>query len=62
MVCVTELLSFQCSCFQRCLSFALQGIVDFPPDQLLNELFSNVENIPNWNPSILKARTVQVSM
>ncbi|PNF43454.1 hypothetical protein B7P43_G11487 [Cryptotermes secundus] len=38
----------------------LTGIVDFPPDQLLNELFSNVENIPNWNPSILEVRTVQV--
>lgn len=38
----------------------LTGIVDFPPDELLSELFSNVENIPNWNPSILESRTIQV--
>jgi hypothetical protein len=48
--------------FSKVFIHCLQGIVDFPPDQLLNELFSNVENIPNWNPSILEARTVQVSM
>jgi hypothetical protein len=40
----------------------LQGTIDFPPKLLLNELFNKVENIPNWNLSILETRTVQVSM
>jgi hypothetical protein len=48
--------------FSKVLVLCLQGTVDFPPDQLLSELFNNVENIPKWNPSILEARTVQVSM
>ncbi|KDR22110.1 steroidogenic acute regulatory protein-like isoform X2 [Zootermopsis nevadensis] len=38
----------------------LTGAIDFPPKRLLNELFDKVENHPEWNPTILETRTVQV--
>lgn len=41
--------------------FILQGIIDISAQELLHELFNNIENSANWNHHLSEAKKIQVS-
>lgn len=50
--------------YSKCLSgqtiFKISGFFNTSPKIMLNELYDEIENIPNWNPALLKAQRIQI--
>lgn len=41
--------------------YKVTGIIDFPAEKLLRELFYKIEDMPKWNPSIIVSKIMRVS-
>ncbi|XP_071442814.1 steroidogenic acute regulatory protein-like isoform X2 [Hetaerina americana] len=39
--------------------YRLKGRVELPPKFLLNELFFRIDNVPNWNPTLIESYRIQ---
>lgn len=39
--------------------YKLSGKVNYSPKKLLQELFYNIENVPNWNPTLLESKIIR---
>lgn len=41
--------------------YKLTAKVNYSPKKLLQELFYNIETVPEWNPTLLESKIIRVS-
>lgn len=40
--------------------YKLRAKVNYPPKKLLHELFYKIEDVPQWNPTLLESKIIKV--